>query len=100
MIKHTPKKIVGNWKYLITLIMCSLGFFIVNCGEIIIAGGTSEVGNPNSSAYSNNQDTSSQKIEGIEINAQGIPIRIIRKKSPTKSDSISNQLSIDSIVLP
>ncbi len=75
-----------------SLVQCGL-----NAGPI--AGGSSEVGNPESAIYrSGKKDTTSKKVTGVEINFMGGPIRILH--SPSKPDSLPTSISVDSNTNP
>lgn len=60
---------------------------LIQCGQMI-AGGTSEMGNPQSARYQrSDQDSSSSHPVGIEINFLGNPVRVIRDNPDSGKDS-------------
>jgi len=61
------------------------------CGQNpMIAGGTSEVGNPNSASHqASENDSTSGKIIGIKINFQNQPIRFIFKDQQPITDTLN-----------
>jgi hypothetical protein len=71
-----------------------------DCGDIRIAGGASEVGNPNSAIYADKEpDTSDARVTGFGISATGTPIRVIREKRAT-GDSSATRAAPDSAHTP
>jgi hypothetical protein len=67
---------------------------LCHCGLDSLAGGASEVGNPNTAIHkSAKQDTTSRKVTGVEIDFQGSTIRL-RREEPKSSPDSSNSSSI------
>ena len=75
---------------------------LLACGDIHLAGGTSEVGNPSSALHGDREedDTSSAPVTGFGISSQGIPIRVIRGKPSGDKDSSREQAFPDTSPTP
>lgn len=78
----------------------AVAFALLACGQIKIAGGASEVGNPSSGLFEGEGEGDVQdegSVTGIAISAQGTPIRITREKPAPAKDSAQAKAAPDSI---
>ena len=70
------------------------------CGQIQVAGGTSEVGNPSSALYDDGKPDDQGDVIGIAISAQGSPLGLIREKQAGSGDSAQAQAAPDTLSTP
>lgn len=79
------------------LALASVACGLCACGQVKIAGGTSEVGNPSSSLLDGEEEGGGDgSVTGFAISAQGSPLKIIRDKRSQDKDSAQAQAAPDS----
>jgi hypothetical protein len=84
------------------IVFLSSAAMFSDCGQIQVAGGSSEIGNPSTGILADDggTDTTSGAVDGWGISAQGMPIRVIREKRPAGADTAQTHIAGDSAKSP
>ena len=82
--------------------MLACAGLLSHCGDIQVAGGTSEVGNPSSAIYAGEKhaDTAVARVTGFGISATGTPIVVIREKRPPAANADAARTAQDTTGTP